>query len=264
MGLYQKRLSGVLMSDSLPVIVKITRIVEETISIKTIFFDKEFAARPGQFVMIWVPGVDEIPMALSGSNSITVQEVGDATRVLGSLKPGDLIGVRGPFGNGFSPEGNILAIAGGVGVAPLLPLARQYPNVSFLLGARSSSDLLYTHILSECTNLMIATDDGSAGYHGFVAGLLREMDLSIYGSFCVCGPEMMMKSVLDVLDAKKVLNKGQFSLHRYMKCGVGLCGSCCIDPDGLCVCRDGPVFCGDIIQKSELGRYHRDACGRRS
>lgn len=264
MELYQKKLSGVLMSDNLPVMVKITRIVNETPSVKTIFFDKEFQATPGQFVMIWVPGIDEIPMALSGFDSITVQEVGDATRALGTLKPGELIGVRGPFGNGFSPDGNILAIAGGVGAAPLLPLARQYSKISFLLGARSSPDLLYTDILSKCTNLMIATDDGSAGYHGFIAGLLREMDLSIFDSFCVCGPELMMKSVLDVLDTKNVLIKGQFSLHRYMKCGVGLCGSCCIDPDGLCVCRDGPVFRGDILQKSELGRYHRDACGRRS
>ncbi|PWR73162.1 dihydroorotate dehydrogenase electron transfer subunit [Methanospirillum lacunae] len=252
------------MSDNLPVMVNITRIVEESTSVKTVFFDKKFEVRPGQFVMVWVPGVDEIPMALSGPDSITVQEVGDATIALGNLKPGELIGIRGPFGNGFSPNGNILAIAGGVGAAPLLPLARQYSKITFLLGARSAPDLLYTRILSECTNLMIATDDGSVGYHGFVAGLLREMDLSIYDSVCVCGPELMMKSVLDVLDAKGALKMGQFSLHRYMKCGVGLCGSCCIDPEGLCVCRDGPVFRGDILQKSELGRYHRDACGRRS
>jgi len=251
------------MSDNLPLMVSVTRIVRETESVKTIVFNKNFEAKPGQFVMVWIPGVDEIPMALSAPDAITVQEIGDATRALGCLNTGDMIGIRGPFGNGFSPNGRILAVAGGVGVAPLLPLAKQCQGITFLIGARSASDLLYTSILSNCTDLLIATDDGSAGYHGYVAGLLRDMDLSLYDSVCVCGPELMMKSVLDVLDTKGISQKGQFSLHRYMKCGVGLCGSCCMDPDGLCVCRDGPVFQGDILLKSELGKYHRDASGRR-
>ena len=252
------------MTDQLPVIVTITRVVGETPSVKTIFFDRRFDAEPGQFVMVWIPGIDEIPMALSAPDSITVQVVGDATRVLGGLHPGDMIGIRGPFGNGFSPKGRILAVAGGVGAAPLLPLAQRYPGLTFVLGARSVSDLLYSDILATCSDLRIATDDGSAGYHGYVAGLLRDMDLSRYETICVCGPELMMKSVFDLLDAKGVLHNGQFSLHRYMKCGVGLCGSCCIDPDGFCVCRDGPVFSGDILRNSELGKHHRDASGRRT
>ncbi|WP_319580417.1 dihydroorotate dehydrogenase electron transfer subunit [uncultured Methanospirillum sp.] len=251
------------MSDNLPIMTTVTRVIQETPSVKTIFFEEEFDARPGQFVMVWIPRVDEIPMALSAPDALTVQEVGDATRALGMVKPGDLIGIRGPFGNGFSPEGRILAIAGGLGAAPLLPLAKQHLGITFLLGARSASDLLYTNILDTCSDLMLSTDDGSAGYHGYVAGLLRDMDLSLYDSICVCGPELMMKSVLEILDAKGISQKGQFSLHRYMKCGVGLCGSCCMDPDGLCVCRDGPVFRGDILLMSELGRYHRDASGRK-
>jgi dihydroorotate dehydrogenase electron transfer subunit len=251
------------MSDQLPVPVTVTRVVQETMSVKTIFFDTQFQSVPGQFVMVWVPGVDEIPMALSAPDSITVQEVGEATRTLCNIKPGDLIGIRGPFGNGFSIRGHVMAIAGGVGAAPLLPLARLVSDVTFLLGARSLPDLLYSDILSQCSKLEIATDDGSAGYHGYVAGLLRGMDLNRYDSICVCGPELMMKSVLDVLEEKDVTEKGQFSLHRYMKCGVGLCGSCCMDPDGLCVCRDGPVFSGDVLLRSELGHYHRDASGRR-
>lgn len=254
---------GVLMCDELPVPVIITRIVQETPSVKTIFFDTSFDSNPGQFVMVWIPGVDEIPMALSAPDAITVQEVGEATRVLGSLQPGDSLGVRGPFGNGFSPCGQVMAIAGGVGAAPLLPLARLVPGVTFLTGARTSTDLLYVDILSKCSNLHVATDDGSAGYHGYVAGLLREMDLSAYDSICVCGPEMMMKSVLDVLSENEACHKGQFSLHRYMKCGIGLCGSCCVDPEGFCVCKDGPVFQGNLLVRSELGRYHRDASGRK-
>ena len=263
MGSSLKKLWGVLMSDQLPLPVNITRIVQETPTVKTIFFDHPFEAAPGQFVMVWVPGVDEIPMALSAPNAITVQEIGEATRFLGKMVPGDKIGIRGPYGNGFSASGRVMAIAGGVGAAPLLPLARLIPKVTFLQGARSFSDLLYYDILSACCDLRIATDDGSSGYHGYVAGLLHDMDLSGYDAICVCGPEMMMKSVLNALHQKGLAHISQFSLHRYMKCGVGLCGSCCVDPDGLCVCRDGPVFRGDRLLHSELGRYHRDASGRK-
>lgn len=251
------------MSDQLPVVVTVTRVVEETASVRTIFFDHRFDSRAGQFVMVWVPGIDEIPMALSAPDAITVQMIGEATRALGSVRSGDILGLRGPFGNGFSVSGKVLAVAGGVGAAPLLPLARSYSGVTFLQGARTSTDLLYLEILQECTDLRIATDDGSVGYHGYVAGLLRDLDLSEFDSICVCGPDLMMKSVLDVLQEKKVVQNSQFSLHRYMKCGVGLCGSCCIDPDGLCVCRDGPVFQGDTLHRSELGKYHRDASGRK-
>lgn len=263
MGFWQKILWGVHMSDGLPVVVMITKIVEETPLVRTIFFDHSFDTRPGQFVMVWVPGVDEIPLALSAPDAVTVQLVGDATRTLATFRPGDKIGIRGPFGNGFSLSGKLLAVAGGVGAAPLLSLARFHPGMTFLLGARSGSDLLYTQILGQYSDLKLATDDGSAGFHGYVADLLREMDLTDYDTICVCGPELMMKSVLNVLCEQGISEKGQFSMERYMKCGVGLCGSCSMDPEGLCVCRDGPVFRGDILQKSELGFHHRDASGRK-
>lgn len=251
------------MSDHLPCVVSITRIVEETPNIRTIFFNRSFDSTPGQFVMVWIPGVDEIPMALSAPDAITVQMIGDATRVLGTLSPGDNLGIRGPFGNGFLVSGKILAIAGGVGAAPLLPLVRVHQGVTFLQGARTQGDLLYADQLGAFADLKVATDDGSAGYHGFVAGLLRDMDLSGFDWICVCGPELMMKSVFDLVKDKNLLSKCLFSLHRYMKCGVGLCGSCCIDPDGFCVCRDGPVFPGNVLLDSELGHYHRDASGRK-
>jgi dihydroorotate dehydrogenase electron transfer subunit len=251
------------MSDQMPVITRIVSVVQETPTVRTIRFDHQFDSAPGQFVMVWVPGVDEIPMALSAHDAITVQEVGDATRIIGESRPGDKIGIRGPFGNGFSVAGRVMAVAGGVGVAPLIPLARQNTAVTFLLGSRTAAELLYTEELGSCSDLRIATDDGSAGYHGYIAGLLREQELDRYDTICVCGPELMMKSVLDVLEENEIAHIGQFSLHRYMKCGVGLCGSCCVDPEGLCVCRDGPVFRGDILINSELGRYHRDASGRK-
>ena len=257
------RLWGALMSDSLPVTVAITKVVEESPSVFTLFFDRSFPSKIGQFVMIWVPGVDEIPMALSYPNAITVQRVGDATTHLVSKKPGDKIGVRGPFGNGFRIGAKNLAIAGGVGAAPLLRIGLEYPDTVFLQGARTKSELIFHQMLSKSCNLEVATDDGSAGYHGYVAGLLEKIPVEIFDSILVCGPEMMMFSVLKALENRGVLHKAQFSMHRYMKCGVGLCGSCCLDPEGVCVCKDGPVFPGNLLIKSELGKYHRNASGQK-
>lgn len=252
---------GVPMREGLPVRVAITEVVAETPTIRTFYFDRDFSFVPGQFVMVWVPGVDEIPMALSSGRSITVQLAGDATRVMFSLSPGDLLGIRGPFGNSFPQGGKALAVAGGVGAAPLLPLALAGAVETFFLGARTASELLFERQLNEMTRLVTATDDGTAGHHGFVTGLLE--DLHDFDRICVCGPEAMMHAVLRRLDVDGIAFKGFFSLHRYMKCGVGLCGSCCIDPTGSRVCTDGPVFSGETLLGSEFGRYSRDASGGR-
>ena len=249
------------MSDGLPFPVTITRVVQESPNVTTIYFDHTFSSEPGQFVMVWAPGIDEIPMALSYPDAITVQRVGDATTALVTKKPGEGIGIRGPFGNGFVIRGKTLAIAGGVGAAPLLRIGLEYPDVTFLLGARTVEELIFHDTLSSACDVRVATDDGSAGYHGYVAGLLNEINMDEYETIVVCGPDPMMRSILKVLEGRNALNKSQFSMHRYMKCGIGLCGSCCVDPDGVCVCKDGPVFAGQMVIKSELGKYHRNAAG---
>lgn len=254
-------------------IVRITRVIDETPSVKTFEFDKDFEFKAGQFCMVWVPGVDEIPMGLSAANAITVQKVGEATEALFKLNAGDKIGIKAPLGNGFSVGngGRVLAIAGGVGAAPLRPLVRSGRCTTFLLGSRTASEILYGDELAQGTDLRIATDDGTKGHHGFVTDLMKEVDLLSYDSICVCGPEIMMRGVLRLLKEKSedtntdLVSRGQFSLVRYMKCGVGICGSCCLDPDGLRVCRDGPVFAGDVVEKSrEFGTYSRDASGSRT
>ncbi len=235
----------------------------ETPSVATVSFDRAFAFEPGQFVMVWAPGVDEVPMALSSPNSVSVQRVGEATAALCAVEPGDRLGVRGPYGRGFPLVGNILAVAGGIGAAPLLPLAESGRVETFLLGARVAAELPFRERLGAVTDLRLATDDGSAGHHGYVADLLGGVDLASFDAICVCGPELMMAAVRDRLAKAGALKRSFFSLHRYMKCGVGVCGSCAIDPDGLCVCRDGPVFPGPVVAASELGSHARDACGRR-
>jgi dihydroorotate dehydrogenase electron transfer subunit len=251
------------MSEGIPVAVRIESVIDESPTVKTFTFSREFSFRPGQFVMVWVPGVDEIPMALSSGGAITVQQVGDATTALFRKRVGDKLGIRGPFGNGFPDTGRILAIAGGVGAAPLRPLAAAGKASCFLLGARTGSELLFADELAAMTHLNVATDDGTCGYHGPVTGLLKRIDPGNYDRICVCGPERMMQAVLSVLVDAGSAERGYFSLHRYMKCGTGLCGSCCVDPSGLRVCREGPVFRGTDLQNTEFGQYKRDASGRR-
>lgn len=244
-------------------VVEVVEVVAETPSVATISFDRSFAFEPGQFAMVWVPGVDEVPMAFSSANSISVQRVGEATAALCGMQPGDRIGVRGPYGRGFPAGGNLLAVAGGIGAAPVLPLAEAGRLRTVLLGARTAAELAFRGRFAAAAELVVATDDGSAGHHGYVADLLGGADLVSYDAICVCGPEPMLAAVRDRLAAAGALDRSYFSLHRYMKCGVGVCGSCAIDPDGLCVCRDGPVFPGPVVAASELGSHARDACGRR-
>jgi len=243
-----------------PVDVFITEIVEETPTIKTFFFDTSFELIPGQFVMVWIRGVDEVPMALSYGNAITVQKVGAATSALFELGECDSLGIRGPFGKGFDiKKGRILLIAGGVGAAPLAPLAEKASssgiNVTTLLGAKTKDELLFRERFENAGDVRIATDDGSEGKHGFVTQLMDKQ--KIYDQIYCCGPEPMMKKVLD----KAAPSKAQFSLHRYIKCGLGICGACCID--GLRVCKEGPVFPGEVLKDTEFGVYKRNECGER-
>ncbi len=243
-----------------PVNAIITKVVEETPTIRTFFFDTSFELIPGQFVMVWIRGVDEIPMALSYENAITVQKVGPATSALFELGECDSVGIRGPFGKGFDVmKGRILLIAGGVGAAPLAPLAEKAgaagAKITTLLGAKTKEELLFMKRFEAVGEVRVATDDGSEGKHGYVTQLLD--DEKKYDQINCCGPEPMMRKVLD----KVTPSKTQFSLHRYIKCGLGICGACCVD--GLRVCKDGPVFAGDVLNKTEFGVYRRNECGER-
>jgi len=243
-----------------PVNAVITKVVDETPTIRTFYFDTSFELIPGQFVMVWIRGVDEIPMALSYENSITVQKVGPATSALFELGECDSVGIRGPFGNGFDiKKGHILLVAGGVGAAPLAPLAEKAEasgiKVTTLLGAKTKEELLFRARFEAVGDVRVATDDGTEGLHGYVTQLLD--DEKKFNQIYCCGPEIMMKKVLDKVAPSKV----QFSLHRYIKCGIGICGACCVD--GLRVCKDGPVFSGDVLKRTEFGVSSRNECGER-
>ncbi|MEM2924747.1 MAG: dihydroorotate dehydrogenase electron transfer subunit [Methanocellales archaeon] len=251
-----------------PINAEIVKVKDEARNIKTFYFNIDFTnSIPGQFLMIWIRGVDEIPMSLSYSNAITVQKVGEATTALFKLKKGDSIGIRGPYGNGFKIIGNKnLIIAGGVGAAALALLAEKMAEknieVTTLLGAKTKSELLFIERFEKAGKLFIATDDGTLGYKGYVTELIRETGLD-FDQIYICGPELMMAKLLRELEKNSKASIAQFSLSRYIKCGIGLCGSCCIDPSGLRVCREGPVFKGDSLINSELGKYMRNSSGKK-
>lgn len=255
-------------------IIRIKKIIHENEVTNTYIFDYPLNAKPGQFIMVWIPGVDEKPMSVAYSDGkefwITVCKVGGFSSAMHKLKIGDRIGIRGPFGTHYQigKGEKIVLVAGGYGVAPMYFAASEAVasgcEVDFLIGARSKNLLIYTHkILGLGVNLHIATDDGSVGIKGFVTKILE--DILSNGKFdkvFTCGPEIMMKAVGEISFAKKV--PCHMSVEKYMKCGIGVCGQCAIDDTGDLVCKKGPVMSWDYLRKlPEVGRYHRDAQGKK-
>ena len=241
--------------------------------IRTFFFDRHLGALPGQFVQVWLPGVDEKPLSISYQTDdragFTVAKVGPFTERLFECQPGDLIGVRGPYGNSFDigHEGRIVIVSGGCGCAPTALLAeeakRRGLDVTYVIGARTRDLLIFEdRMMGQGIETVVATDDGTAGVHGFptdiLAGLLTQTSVDrVYG----CGPEVMLKKVFDICQETDV--PCQLSLERYMKCAIGVCGACALDGTGWLVCKDGPVFDEkELAQVTEFGAYRRDAAGR--
>lgn len=249
---------------------KIDRIVVESHHTKSFYFRGGFGAEPGQFVMVWIPGIDEIPMGLSSIGEvmgITVHRIGDATERMHTLEVGDKIGIRGPYGRGFDVQGrDLLVVGGGTGIASLMPAVElavsQNRKVDVAIGAQTKEELLFAERAEKSgANLELATDDGSEGFEGFVSelagNLLKERK---YDQILTCGPEAMMKKVIEL--GMKHNIKTQVSLERFMRCGIGVCGSCAFD--GLRICKDGPVFESEEIHKKEdFSKYRRDPSGKR-
>lgn len=258
-----------------PTSVRIKDVVEETESAKTLIFDinDSYDIKPGQFLMVWVPTIDEIPMSISLWNhptmGITVQTIGPATQALTDLQTGDWIGIRGPFGNHFSLESSrALVVGGGIGIAPLRPLTDalldQGTDVTMVIAAKTKDTLVsYDFPARKTKNLTVnfATDDGTEGYKGFATGLVEDLLAeSSFDKIYTCGPELMMSKLYHIASEHNI--PLEVSMERHMKCGCGICGTCALDPDGELVCMDGPVFSGVQLQKiKEFGQYHRDATG---
>jgi len=259
-----------------PKIVEITEIIEETPTIKTFKFDWDMEKlgrpNPGEFVMVW-NFKNEKPMSISQINdnqlAISVKNIGEFTSQLHGLEVGDEIGVRGSYGNGFnnSLEGKkILVIGGGVGMAPIASitsdLLKKDNDVDVVAAAVTKDELLFTDYLENLgATIHPCTDDGSFGFKGFATDCtVSLLEDATYDYAFVCGPEIMMKGIFDILEDASI--PAQYSLERYMKCALGVCGQCCVDGEGWRICVEGPVFENDkIYQITEFGKYRRDASG---
>jgi dihydroorotate dehydrogenase electron transfer subunit len=262
-------------------ILEIEDIVKENEIVKSFYFTDEdiSKAEPAQFVMLWIPHVvsgkvdfdvpDQIPMSISSVDkkrfSLTVRKYGLTTGELFKYKTGDKVGMTGPRGRGFNVTGDrVLCVAGGIGVAPLLLLVQklQKREIHFILGATTKNELLLQEKLENlCTSVCITTDDGSCGQKGFACDPVEDFidEYTIDQIYC-CGPEIMMYKILEISLKKNV--PAQFSLERYMYCGLGLCGHCTLD--GYLVCKDGPVFTSEELKTVEdFGVKMVDETGRK-
>ncbi len=259
-------LSGLPIANNTLRTTQIVNVRVESPSVKTYTFTDRLCskAKPGQFLMLWIPGIDEIPLSIlearDGLVSVSVKAVGDATRHLHNMEAGATIGIRGPFGNSFTESrGKVLLVSGGTGTAPLLFLARQLSakteRLSFVEGAKTKTELLYVRELGgicQEKNLITTTDDGTAGLQCLVTEPLADLlNKTRFDMIYTCGPEVMVKKIFELTEARKLPLEA--SLERLMRCGIGLCGSCVIGK--YRVCRDGPVFTAAQLREvqSELG-----------
>lgn len=220
---------------------------------------------PGQFNLLGILGVGEVPISMSGFQDgcllHTIRAVGSVTRMLVDRKAGDVLGLRGPYGIGWPLEAlaaaHLLIVAGGLGLAPLRPMveafmaqARPHQRLTLLYGARTPRDLLFTREFARWqahpgVSLHLTVDRADPGWShrvGVVTRWLPELVENPRETWAlVCGPEVMMRFALLELEKQGVPAFQTFvSLERHMKCAVGQCGHCMWGP--RLVCRDGPVF----------------------
>ena len=260
--------------------VVIEQIICETPTVKTFVFKDKISsnAKPGQFLMIWIPRIEELPMSVMVYDrkeraAITIRKLGFGSTALFDKGVGEVIGVRGPYGNRFKVGKNtkkVLLIGGGTGLVPLLRLATMLNvakvDTTIIIGARSKQEVFFekkAHDLLDKTKhkVIISTEDGSYGIKGNATdAMLFIIKKEKFDTVYTCGPELMMKKVFDIGSANAV--SVQASLERYMKCGIGICASCCIG-DRL-VCKDGTVFNEKQLSvMTEFGKIYRDKSGRR-
>ena len=266
----------------LPKTYRILSVKRETEFVTTMTFPVSLGAKPGQFIMVWLPGVEEIPMSVALDDGkklqITFFAVGETTKGLAMLKKGDLVGLRGPFGTHYEwkPKQKLALVAGGYGAAPMFFAASSASaegcSLEVFVGARGKEHLLYLQAFRKLprTTLHIATDDGSDGFKGFNVQLLEKVltdrkhskSKPFVDQIFACGPERMLVSVSNLSFSKMI--PSQLSLERYMKCGYGLCGNCVVDPLGIRLCVDGPVVKNEVCRKiTEFGKCHRDGLGKK-
>jgi len=276
------------MNSWVPVPAWILAIHQENFNTKTFtveFIDEYLRSAyrfdPGQFNMIYVPGIGEAAISISSNPhqpaklEHTIRLVGTVTRAMGRMKVGDMVGLRGPFGNGWplaEMEGrDVLIMAGGIGLAPLRPVIywllenREHcRRVVLLYGCRTPEDRLYATELEQWEregklDVLVTVDNATAewsGPVGVVVNLMRRVKVNAERTTVfVCGPRMLNRvAAWGFLQLHVPMSQVYLSLERNMNCGFGRCGHC--QYGSKFVCRDGPVFrfdeIADLFGKEEI------------
>ena len=245
-----------------------------TLRLQAAYGSQEFQFAPGQFNMLYVFGVGEAPISISGDPSRptavvhTTRAVGTVTKAMSLLKRGDVVGVRGPFGSRWPIEEargkDVVIVAGGIGLAPLRPAVyrllsqrEKYGNVVLLYGTRSPDDILFKRELEQWRSrfdfdVFVTVDRGIGGWRGsvgVVTTLIPRATFNPSGAVAfLCGPEVMMRFTVMELQKRGIsMDRTYLSIERNMKCAIGFCGHCQFGP--AFVCKDGPVFRYDAIRE---------------
>ncbi len=255
---------------------RITREIHDTVTldIEPAAGAAAFSFAAGQFNMLYLFGLGEVPISISSdpAESLvlahTVRAVGPVTNALCRLRRGQVLGVRGPFGSGWplveAAGGDVVIVAGGIGLAPLRPVLyqllahrNQYGRIALLYGARTPADLLYERDLArwrgrfdvQIEATVDAAEAGAAwrGHVGVVTTLIPRAEFDpAETTALICGPEVMMRfTIADLQKRGLPADRIYLSMERNMKCAIGLCGHCQFGP--TFVCKDGPVFPYDRI-----------------
>jgi dihydroorotate dehydrogenase electron transfer subunit len=236
------------MEGGLPRPALITDRIVENAKTVSLILEGAMPATPGQFAMLWLPGLDEKPFSISGANPLefTIARVGPFSDALHALSVGEKLWVRGPFGNGFTTRpGRALLVGGGYGAAPLHFLARALlaagaETIEAALGARTAAELLFVDRFAALgVAVRPVTEDGSAGARGKVTDVVAPLLASgRYERLFACGPEGMLGGLTALCRAARV--PAELSYEAYMRCGIGMCGAC--EHEARLMCMDGPVI----------------------
>ena len=272
-------MSTVEYNPYLPRPASVNAVKEESLETKTLrlsLINWRATFLPGQFVQLLLPGVGEAPFCIASSPSdpkyleLTITRRGLVTTAAHYIRPGDAVGVRGPFGRPFPVEGfkgkNLLMVATGIGIAALRSLIlyvienrNDFGEVTLLYGARFVEDLVYREELKSWNgkiNVIVTLSKPSEkwkGLKGRVTDHLGAIKLREDSIAVTCGSPAVMVSVAKTLIEKGLEHKNVYlSMERHMKCGIGKCARCMI-PGGFLVCMDGPVFSADEISLEDVG-----------
>jgi NAD(P)H-flavin reductase len=270
----------------LPVDHRIQRVTQETddtftLELMPVSPKGKGSFAPGQFNMVYVFGVGEVPISISSDPSRapaiqhTTRVVGTVTKAMRLLKRGDMVGLRGPFGTSWPVEEargkDVLIVAGGIGLAPLRPTLytlmahrEKYRKIVLLYGTRSPEDILYRHELEQWRGkfdleIQVTVDRAASNWRGNVGVVTTMIPRAPFDPSntvaMICGPEVMMRFTVMGLQKRGVPDDRIYlSMERNMKCGIGICGHCQYGP--LFTCKDGPVLrfdrVGSMLNRSEL------------